>query len=176
MPELDPVPPDPATQPFADVRGRHRVRLPVDRDQTARVNPPVSLDLVRHPALGQRAQPRLFFRPGRAPRGVASVQEPGQELAVLRLAVKVPAAPEPERDPDLTAEVAMGALDIPVLVRAPNVDRAGRQAVLRQEPGIGLVEGAPGAVPVSYRRTVVGLQAARQATGTVHRLPDQSQQ
>jgi hypothetical protein len=140
VPHLDPIGEESGLDRFADEPTVHRVRVAVDVDEAARIDPawhaksPVdSLGRQWSQRGSIRIEARTTFR---VPRGRLRVQERG----VLLAAREVPAAPQQKGLIDGTLEVPVSRLVVPVLVRLPHVDPLARHPVVVQQIPIPLLE------------------------------------
>ena len=124
----------------ADQPARHRVAIPLDMDQTARIDPATHLPERLLPSRRQRPQQRsLFLQPLPPPRVELTKQLP-QELVVLLPAGEIAAAAQHQRLVHGVLEAVVPLLDVAVLVGVARLDLLGHQPIMLHQAFVALRE------------------------------------
>jgi hypothetical protein len=136
VPDLDAVGEQPGFDLLADEPAVDRIRVAVNVDQAAGIDPAGHLQTGRQPLLGQGSQDRQLFREAIRAAGVPRRHDLLQEGRVLRTAGELAAAAEQQRLIDGGLEVPVRRLRVAVLVRLSHVDPLARQSVVRQQVAV----------------------------------------
>ena len=155
VPQLDTIGVETSLDRLADQPTVNRVRVAVDVDQAARIDPTPQAQTAIDPRGRQRAQRRQLLVEAVPATGVACGDQILKERDVLLTAREVATAPHQERLVECGLEVPVGRLVVAVLVGLTHVDPLSGQTVVFKQVPVACVELALGREVVDGRRQTV---------------------
>ena len=164
VPHLDTVGEQPGLDRLADQPAVDRVRVAVDVDQAARIDPAPDPQAAVDAPRRQRVQRRQLLVEPVPATGIACGDQALEELEVLGPVDEVAGPAHQQGLIDGALEVPVGRLVVAVLVGRPHVGSLAGQAVVLEQVPVAGVERAPGREVVDGGRQAVGAVPRGHAT------------